>query len=424
MFRLLAAALSLGAVGAITASQYSGSSGLTDPCAKLLQHLYPFGGTDSVVQACDDCSEGPYQLPAGQTFRYFGASYPAMYISNNGLVSFGGPVGTYTALQFPISGFPVVAPFWADVDTRGGTVSTPAGLGNQVYWRMPTTPNSADVIRMASDVATTFPSEPPFTATVLFVVTWYAVGYFAVHNDKLNTFQVALASDSQTGRSFATMCFDQIIWDCGDASGGTNGFGPNHPNSGFNDGAGNYYSLPQSFSSLVLQLACGANTGCYTFRIDTTSITPPADIINNLPLPAANWISTAGVNKGSHPLCSCIHAASLIGGDFVFSPDTMSFTLPPAACGALSGSYTMPTIWNRHRLESRRMFSGTLALPGPVSLSVRGKHSSRPSSRTWTVRIGTANKIDGVANRPEFCAFTMTSSGKPLAYPTPRINED
>jgi hypothetical protein len=31
MFRLLAAALALGAVGAITASQYSGSSGLTDP---------------------------------------------------------------------------------------------------------------------------------------------------------------------------------------------------------------------------------------------------------------------------------------------------------------------------------------------------------------------------------------------------------
>ena len=45
-------------------------------------------------------------------------------MNNNGNVSFQTPYSTYSAQGFPNASFKMVAPFWADVDTRGngGTV--------------------------------------------------------------------------------------------------------------------------------------------------------------------------------------------------------------------------------------------------------------------------------------------------------------
>ena len=40
-------------------------------------------------------------------------------VNNNGDISFDDPVPTYTPQEFPLDNFPLIAPFWADVDTRG-----------------------------------------------------------------------------------------------------------------------------------------------------------------------------------------------------------------------------------------------------------------------------------------------------------------
>ena len=52
------------------------------------------------------------------TFDLLGTSYSNAFINNNGNLSFGQSFFQFTASGFPVEDFPMVAPFWADVDTR------------------------------------------------------------------------------------------------------------------------------------------------------------------------------------------------------------------------------------------------------------------------------------------------------------------
>lgn len=67
------------------------------------------------LPANDDASVGPIALPF--TFDLYGESYNSLFLNNNGNVSFDNPYWWYTSTGFPIT-TPMVAPFWADVDTR------------------------------------------------------------------------------------------------------------------------------------------------------------------------------------------------------------------------------------------------------------------------------------------------------------------
>lgn len=87
-----------------------------------------------------------------------------------------------------------------------------------VYWRMPSPPAPTDVARIAADVAASFPLELAFSPTTVAVFTWFAVGRYNTRSDLLNTFQAVLASDAATARSFVTLCYDNLVWDFGDAS--------------------------------------------------------------------------------------------------------------------------------------------------------------------------------------------------------------
>ena len=51
--------------------------------------------------------------------------YLYFQVNENGLVSFLTEISTFYSVQFPMD-YPVIAPFYADIDTRGG---------GQVYWR-------------------------------------------------------------------------------------------------------------------------------------------------------------------------------------------------------------------------------------------------------------------------------------------------
>ncbi|MFM7299885.1 MAG: nidogen-like domain-containing protein, partial [Crocinitomicaceae bacterium] len=66
----------------------------------------------------DDNSSPVISLPF--TFDFYGNTYDSLYINNNGNISFQAPYMTYSAYSFPDSTFNMIAPFWADVDTRGG----------------------------------------------------------------------------------------------------------------------------------------------------------------------------------------------------------------------------------------------------------------------------------------------------------------
>jgi hypothetical protein len=199
-FRIDGAAVLAGLAPAL----YSG--GPADPCARSLAHLYPFGASssDAVGPAQDD--DVAVISWSGVPFYLYGTPVTSLFPSTNGLIGTrSNSAETFTPFPFVGDGTPSIAVWWADGATNQGR--TVPAYGNAaldtLYWRVTTTPAGADAARIASDVALTFPSEPPFNPAVLVIVTWFGWASWVVDN-ALNTVQAALAADA-TGRSFVTL---------------------------------------------------------------------------------------------------------------------------------------------------------------------------------------------------------------------------
>ena len=210
----------------------------------------PAGIGASCLHANDDgawagpppATGGPVAIDISPAFAagltYFGATYRSMYVNNNGNISFRGALSTYTPSPFPITDQPMIAPWWADVDTRGGGQPT------------------------RNDVCFAVQSG-------LIVVTWDRVGYFASHDDRQDTFQLVL----RTSPGFAAGDFDvefryeRCDWTTGDASGGTGGMGGTAAQAAFDAGDRmNYMVLPMSRTADVVNLCTTSNVGLSGIR--------------------------------------------------------------------------------------------------------------------------------------------------------------
>ncbi|WEF33272.1 nidogen-like domain-containing protein [Pseudoduganella chitinolytica] len=204
--------------------------------------LTGFGGDrgfgDRVMAPNDDSYSSQLTLPF--RINFFGNAYSSYWVNNNGNISFSGPLSTYSPSLFPISSAAMIAPFWADVDTRNQTSNMPSPFANNVYLANP-------------DSKT-------------LVVTWDTVGYYNQHNDKQNTFQLVLKDQSATtghaGDFDMEFRYGQLQWTTGDASGGAGGLGGRAAVAGWNAGAEtNSYSLVGSGTQNVLGLASDSNIG-------------------------------------------------------------------------------------------------------------------------------------------------------------------
>jgi len=166
--------------------------------------------------------------------EYFGQRFTSFFVNNNGNVTFGQAVGSYTPEAFPIVGTRMIAPFWGDVDTRGG--GRPAHNG--VYW----------------DVR---PGRV--------VVTWHNVGYYGSHDDHQNSFQLVIESNEILDQDHiwrVELRYARCEWTTGDASGGQGGRGGTPAQAGFNAGDGQIARmLPGSRSDAVLSLCRQSNVG-------------------------------------------------------------------------------------------------------------------------------------------------------------------
>lgn len=149
------------------------------------------------------------EVPLGFSANFEGATYTGVYVNNNGNVTFGSPLSVFTPEPIGSFGVPIIAPFWADVDTRTG--------GNTVTYG-----------------TTTYAGQPAFC------VEWDDVGYYDEHFDKLNQFELILVSrpDRGAGEFDVVFNYDKIQWETGDASGGSEGFGGTAPRVGFGLGGG------------------------------------------------------------------------------------------------------------------------------------------------------------------------------------------
>ena len=99
-----------------------------------------------------------------------------MQINDNGIISFSSRYNVRTPLSFPLrsSSAMLIAPYWADVDTRGT---------GDVYYRQSTDPSL--LARATSEIIAAFPSSRNVTIKSLLIATWFNVGYYSRNADKV-----------------------------------------------------------------------------------------------------------------------------------------------------------------------------------------------------------------------------------------------
>lgn len=194
------------------------------------------GFGEGVLEYNDDGSTGVIDISGAfpRGLQYFGQRYTSMYVNNNGTITFGGATSTYTPARFPVSGNRMIAPFWADVDTRGG--GRPSRNG--VYWDI----------------------QPGQV-----VVTWHNVGYYPQSNNRENSFQLIITSNEildQDDLWRVEFRYARCQWTTGNASGGQGGLGGTPAQAGFDAGNGSIYEiLPGSGTGGVLGLCTSSNVG-------------------------------------------------------------------------------------------------------------------------------------------------------------------
>lgn len=154
--------------------------------------------------------DGSVLVPLPFTFNHYGEEYNEVFINNNGNLTFNESLSAFTASGFPID-IPMIAPFWADVDTRG------AGSESVYYLVTPTS----------------------------LIVTWPGVGYFNAQDDLLNTFQVIITDGTDPAvAGNVAFYYEDMQWTTGEASLGVGGFGGVSSTVGANRGDGiNFFQI-------------------------------------------------------------------------------------------------------------------------------------------------------------------------------------
>ncbi len=163
----------------------------------------------------DDSHTPEIELPF--TFCLYGAQYNSCWINNNGNVTFNEGNSGFTASGFPDDALVMVAPFWADVDTR----NEESGL---VYYKV---------------------------TDHYMIVYWDAVGYFSSQADKVNSFQLIISDGTDPiipNGGNVSICYGDMQWTTGSANSGVNGFGGTPATVGANKGDGFNYFQAGRFS--------------------------------------------------------------------------------------------------------------------------------------------------------------------------------
>ena len=211
----------------------------------------------------------------GFNVNYFGTTYSSTHISSNGYLTFGSGQTSFSpqGLGANYAGLPIIAAFFADVDTTNAASGvTSYGTGT-------------------------------YAGRAAFGATWPGVGYYSSQADKLNTFQIILTDRSDTGVANFDIYlnYDAIQWETGSADEGVNGLGGTSASAGFNAGlpenpTGTYYELAGSqVNGAFLDggpeaLASGSNVGVpgqFVFAVRSGQVEVPPEGPTDVPEPAS-----------------------------------------------------------------------------------------------------------------------------------------
>ncbi len=203
----------------------------------------------------DDSSTGLVNM--GFNINFFGQTFNSLYVNNNGNVTFNQAMSTFTPFSLLSTNRAMLAPFFADVDTRN-VASGVVQYGQAVVGGRNT-----------------------------FGVNWLNVGYFSNQADKTNTFQLIVTDRSDTGAGNFDFQFnyDNISWETGSASGGANGFGGNSARAGWSNGTSQSFELAGSAvngallntgPNALVQHSLNSNVlGQYNFQVRNGGVIPP-----------------------------------------------------------------------------------------------------------------------------------------------------
>ncbi|MBS1872640.1 MAG: putative Ig domain-containing protein [Acidobacteria bacterium] len=210
--------------------------------------------------------------PLGFSINFFGKVRDSAFVNNNGNITFDNALATYTPFGLQKTSREIIAPFFADVDTRG-----PAST----------------VLTYGQDTV---------NGHKAFAANYVDVGYYQQHDDKRNRFQVVVIDRSDTGAGNFNIEFnyERIVWETGDASGGTNGYGGTPATVGWSNGTtdgGSSFQLEGSMVSGVFLdsgsralIRAHLNTsqvGRLLFQARDGSISQGLQILSNGSAPAA-----------------------------------------------------------------------------------------------------------------------------------------
>lgn len=168
------------------------------------------GFTDGALPQEDDNPSSQTNLPS--LINFYGDWYSNAWINENGNITFDGAWGNYITGPLSSVGLDIIAPYWADVDSRDP--------GSQVVTYGT---NSID-------------------GHAAFGVDWVNVGYFSMHSDRLLSCQLVILdrSDVAAGDFDLEFNYYKVQWEWGDASVGY------PPRAGFCNGSADGYELPGS----------------------------------------------------------------------------------------------------------------------------------------------------------------------------------
>jgi hypothetical protein len=161
--------------------------------------------------------DGSIAANTGINFDFFGITGPNLFINNNGNVTFGSPLSTFTPFGITAGSTPMIAPFFADVDTRGP--GEPVRFGNSTIG-----------------------------GRNAFGVNYVDVAHFSV-SLPLNSFQLIMIDRSDIGAGDFDFEFnyDRILFEAGAASGSnSSGLGGTAAHAGFTNGTGTFFELAGS----------------------------------------------------------------------------------------------------------------------------------------------------------------------------------
>jgi uncharacterized protein (TIGR03437 family) len=359
----------------------------------------------NTLAANDDDSTDAVPLGIGGTngISFFGQTFTQVYVNNNGNLTFGNPLSDYTPNGLAQGvGLPMIAAFFADVDTTG------AGSGLVQYGNA--TVNG-------------------FNA---FVANYIDVGYFSSETDKLNSFQIVLLDRSDTGAGNFDIEFNynQVLWETGDASGGTDGLGGTSAAVGYSNGLSGsdniYFQLPGSLvngalinggpdalvshslnSSVPGRYIFPVRQGAVTLLLSGISCTPAilaqnADstctvgLTGNAPTGAATTITLSSTGPLSVPASVTVPAGQN-SATFDVTPSTaVAGNQTASVTATFGGNSQTATITLANATQSGYIgvfYNSTPATPCPAALSV----------------LCAANTSAGVQDGPIF-VFVNTSS--------------